>query len=922
MSKRIFAWLLTFVLVLALAPLSVSAASIEYQLDGWNGGGSGRLSAQRSGNTITVTGTVSNANQTLDLDIPSGVTVSWGASLTRSGTGGLTAVTIRGGGVFNVTGNGRITASGTGGPRAIHSTDSTLIVSGGTINASGTGNLRAIYSSNSIVEISGGRINVSGTSGPTAIYSSNSTVNVSGGTINASGTGEVRGVLATNNSIVGVTGGVINATGTDAPIAVEVIGGDIVTPPPTTPPPPEPAHQPGSISPTALAAHTEGVPFVQAFTSQHTTEWSVSAGNLPPGVSLDRTNGAISGVPTSAGTWRFTIQASNINGSVQQEFTLVINPRPAPTPPPTPPTPPPQPDVPVHLYGWWHSPTVPVRFAPSNEATQYWITNMRRSMSLWNNSGANVSFAEHSDSGNPWAGQRFTPSANMVPVFVGDMDTNALGYYSWWVRQGGGAVVNYGYIAMNRRLIYRHSDNWRYPRANTITSVFAHELGHAVGLDCQSSDGLIRGGQNAGSLMNNHHPGASSLGPTPFDVGNVNMLYTAPLRSSAIYDPYYQNISVVAASYPHFDTTGNLATAATDVVFVEVLDERVELINSLIGAAAGAGNYNLYTVYRVRVLETFQGNAVPGDILEVRQLGGQLGNETIINTERVPLQAGNDVLIFMSESAIAGNPSLFLNQQQSVFTLADNYVSTFTTRGVNVTSRTMVSVSSFSTTVSIDNATGFTLSLNDLIEISLANVAAPVRTPQPTPQPTTAPNLHTASLWAHNEINNAVAAGLVPQSQQNHYTNNITRAEFTALAVLLYETITGREIAGRVTFNDTTDVNVQKAAYIGIVSGTGGDNFSPNMQFNREQAAVMLVRLFWEIHNYLGTDLPAMLDMPYLPGVFTDYGQISTWASGGVASAFALGIMGGVGNNIFDPQGTFTREQSIVTVWRLFDSLD
>jgi hypothetical protein len=32
--------------------------------------------------------------------------------------------------------------------------------------------------------------------------------------------------------------------------------------------------------------------------------------------------------------------------------------------------------------------------------------------------------------------------------------------------------------------------------------------------------------------------------------------------------------------------------------------------------------------------------------------------------------------------------------------------------------------------------------------------------------------------------------------------------------------------------------------------------------------------------------------------------------------------MGGVGDNRFDPQGTYTREQSIVTIIRLFDLLD
>jgi len=35
----------------------------------------------------------------------------------------------------------------------------------------------------------------------------------------------------------------------------------------------------------------------------------------------------------------------------------------------------------------------------------------------------------------------------------------------------------------------------------------------------------------------------------------------------------------------------------------------------------------------------------------------------------------------------------------------------------------------------------------------------------------------------------------------------------------------------------------------------------------------------------------------------------------------AADIMGGVGNNIFSPHGTFTREQSIITILRLFEFL-
>jgi len=183
--------------------------------------------------------------------------------------------------------------------------------------------------------------------------------------------------------------------------------------------------------------------------------------------------------------------------------------------------------------------------------------------------------------------------------------------------------------------------------------------------------------------------------------------------------------------------------------------------------------------------------------------------------------------------------------------------------------------------------------------------------PATTPPPTTATNISTASDWAQAGITTAISAGLVPQTLQNYYTNNITRAEFTALAVLLYETITETEITGRTTFNDTNDINVQKAAYIGIVGGTGGGNFSPNMPFNREQAAVIISRLAYAIGQ----------PFPQAAATFADNAQLSPWAADSVGQVQAANIMGGVGNNIFDPQGTFTREQSIITILRLFETL-
>ena len=52
---------------------------------------------------------------------------------------------------------------------------------------------------------------------------------------------------------------------------------------------------------------------------------------------------------------------------------------------------------------------------------------------------------------------------------------------------------------------------------------------------------------------------------------------------------------------------------------------------------------------------------------------------------------------------------------------------------------------------------------------------------------------------------------------------------------------------------------------------------------------------------------------------FNDNDSISSWAFDAVGEMQATGIMGGVGNNTFAPKSDYTREQSIITIMRLFD---
>lgn len=163
------------------------------------------------------------------------------------------------------------------------------------------------------------------------------------------------------------------------------------------------------------------------------------------------------------------------------------------------------------------------------------------------------------------------------------------------------------------------------------------------------------------------------------------------------------------------------------------------------------------------------------------------------------------------------------------------------------------------------------------------------------------------SSWAAGQLSQAAVAGIVPDSFESRYTQAATRAEFCALAVRLYEKVTGETITQRATFSDTTDFNVQKMAGLGVVNGVGGGKFDPGGTLTREQAATILARLAEAMGHPLPQAAPA----------FSDSAAIASWAAAGVGQVQAAGIMEGNGS-AFIPQSAYTREQCILTVLRLY----
>jgi hypothetical protein len=105
-------------------------------------------------------------------------------------------------------------------------------------------------------------------------------------------------------------------------------------------------------------------------------------------------------------------------------------------------------------------------------------------------------------------------------------------------------------------------------------------------------------------------------------------------------------------------------------------------------------------------------------------------------------------------------------------------------------------------------------------------------------------------------------------------------------------------------FTDTSDPDILAAFALGITSGIGNNQFNPNGQFTREQAATMIMNTCKAIGANTANPRPSG---------FADLHTASSWAHDGINFVGTNSIMAGTGNNNFSPKTTFTREQSIVT---------
>lgn len=181
------------------------------------------------------------------------------------------------------------------------------------------------------------------------------------------------------------------------------------------------------------------------------------------------------------------------------------------------------------------------------------------------------------------------------------------------------------------------------------------------------------------------------------------------------------------------------------------------------------------------------------------------------------------------------------------------------------------------------------------------------------------------SAWAEEEVKGALEDELILESMYKTMKNKITRKEFCYLVVNMLTKKYSKSIEeileeksltlNHEAFVDTADDYILSANALGIVNGKENNCFDPDGYITRQEAATMLYRTA----KVMGVTEPNSEKL-----VFTDEEKFANWGKDGIFFVSAslsnkgMRVMGGVEDGKFDPAGFYTKEQSVLTIYRLF----
>ena len=167
--------------------------------------------------------------------------------------------------------------------------------------------------------------------------------------------------------------------------------------------------------------------------------------------------------------------------------------------------------------------------------------------------------------------------------------------------------------------------------------------------------------------------------------------------------------------------------------------------------------------------------------------------------------------------------------------------------------------------------------------------------------------------WAKDQINALAANGVINGVGNNTFApnNTVTRAEFAKMVVNAFGLF---DAGATMNFVDTAGHEqdwyypyVASAAKLGVIQGYSEDNtFRPEQTISRQDMCVMIVRACQATGRFLSGGQSI---------TFSDAADIMDYAKDAVNQLTSAGIINGMGDNTFMPQGNATRAQAAKVIY-------
>ncbi|MFI3253633.1 MAG: leucine-rich repeat protein [Eubacteriales bacterium] len=165
-------------------------------------------------------------------------------------------------------------------------------------------------------------------------------------------------------------------------------------------------------------------------------------------------------------------------------------------------------------------------------------------------------------------------------------------------------------------------------------------------------------------------------------------------------------------------------------------------------------------------------------------------------------------------------------------------------------------------------------------------------------------DIRDASVWYYEPVKFIYDRGLMAGTSDSLFSPELPISR--GMIVQILYRLAGSPSATGTNFTDVTSTDyyanaVAWASSVGVSTGTGNNQFSPNKDMSREELVVMLYA-YEKIYGNGG-----FTDMWSFPLDFSDSNNITDWAYEATAWCFMNGIIVGREGNTFDPKGSAKR---------------